>query len=167
MSIKRDVASVWCSWTHRPKSAIKVCLVHGCRLHDLAGRPLWPSRRLYWRFRRQLLATRGKDALSNLQAFTKWVPRPTRITKKLVEQNIDIPSKDGRWKHLIQFHWWDTVIKTTWTHSGICRNSSPRENQAPWLNFDTEHLKIILETGIKIVSNQVQFSLIDRRPLCK
>jgi len=34
-------------------------------------------------------------------------------------------------------------------------------------NFDTEHLKIILSAGIKIVSNQVQFSLIDRRPLVK
>lgn len=32
-------------------------------------------------------------------------------------------------------------------------------------NFDTEHLKIIIESGIKIVSNQVQFSLVDRRPL--
>lgn len=31
-------------------------------------------------------------------------------------------------------------------------------------NFDTEHLQIITEAGIKIVSNQVQFSLVDRRP---
>ncbi len=34
-------------------------------------------------------------------------------------------------------------------------------------NFDTEHLKIVIEAGIKIISNQVQFSLIDRRPLIK
>ncbi|WP_449418238.1 aldo/keto reductase [Phormidium nigroviride] len=34
-------------------------------------------------------------------------------------------------------------------------------------NFDTEHLKNIVENGIKIVSHQVQFSLIDRRPLVK
>ena len=31
-------------------------------------------------------------------------------------------------------------------------------------NFDTEHLKIIVDNGIKIVSNQVQFSIVDRRP---
>ena len=31
-------------------------------------------------------------------------------------------------------------------------------------NFDTEHLKLIVEYGIRIVSNQVQYSLIDRRP---
>jgi diketogulonate reductase-like aldo/keto reductase len=31
-------------------------------------------------------------------------------------------------------------------------------------NFDTENLQIITEAGIKIVSNQVQFSLVDRIP---
>jgi aryl-alcohol dehydrogenase-like predicted oxidoreductase len=31
-------------------------------------------------------------------------------------------------------------------------------------NFDTEHLRIIRGAGIKIVSNQVQYSLIDQRP---
>jgi aryl-alcohol dehydrogenase-like predicted oxidoreductase len=31
-------------------------------------------------------------------------------------------------------------------------------------NFDTKHLKIITEAGVKIISNQVQFSVIDRRP---
>jgi diketogulonate reductase-like aldo/keto reductase len=31
-------------------------------------------------------------------------------------------------------------------------------------NFDTENLQIITEAGIKIVSNQVQFSLVERRP---
>ena len=31
-------------------------------------------------------------------------------------------------------------------------------------NFDTEHLSRITDAGIRIVSNQVQFSLIDRRP---
>ncbi len=34
-------------------------------------------------------------------------------------------------------------------------------------NFDTEHLQEVLDAGIAIVSNQVQFSLIDRRPLVK
>ena len=31
-------------------------------------------------------------------------------------------------------------------------------------NFDTERMKIIHEAGIKIVSNQVQYSIVDRRP---
>ena len=31
-------------------------------------------------------------------------------------------------------------------------------------NFDTDRLKLIIDNGIRVVSNQVQFSLIDRRP---
>jgi aryl-alcohol dehydrogenase-like predicted oxidoreductase len=31
-------------------------------------------------------------------------------------------------------------------------------------NFDTNHLRLVLQRGITIVSNQVQYSLIDRRP---
>jgi len=31
-------------------------------------------------------------------------------------------------------------------------------------NFDTDHMKIIVDNGIKIVSNQVSYSLIDLRP---
>jgi len=34
-------------------------------------------------------------------------------------------------------------------------------------NFDTEHLVKILDAGINIVSNQVQYSMIDRRPANK
>src|SRR5919202_7140953 len=45
-----------------------------------------PAEDFIGEFRRQLVATRGKEALSNIQAFTKWVPRPTRMTKQLVEK---------------------------------------------------------------------------------
>ena len=31
-------------------------------------------------------------------------------------------------------------------------------------NFDTERIKIIIEKGFKIISNQVQFSILDQRP---
>ena len=31
-------------------------------------------------------------------------------------------------------------------------------------NFDTEHLRIVTEQGTRIVSNQVQYSLVDHRP---
>lgn len=44
-----------------------------------------PAEEFIGEFRRQLIATRGEAALSHLQAFTKWVPRPGKITKKLVE----------------------------------------------------------------------------------
>lgn len=34
-------------------------------------------------------------------------------------------------------------------------------------NFDTKHVKLFVDSGLPIVSNQVQFSLVDRRPLQK
>ncbi|CAM2709912.1 unnamed protein product [Rotaria socialis] len=74
-------------------------------LADIYG----PAEDLMGEFRRQLLATRGETALSSLQIFTKWVPQPTKMTKKLVEESINksltrigVKSID-----LLQFHWWD------------------------------------------------------------
>jgi len=67
---------------------------------------------------------------------------------------------------LIQFHWWEYRDQN---YLDALRYMSELQSEGKIkhlaTNFDTEHLKIILETGIKIVSNQVQFSLIDRRPL--
>ena len=40
-------------------------------------------------FRRELLATRGADALAQLQAFTKWVPQPGRVTRRAGEAAVD------------------------------------------------------------------------------
>ncbi|MCF3576748.1 aldo/keto reductase [Planktothrix agardhii] len=49
-----------------------------------------PAEDFIGEFRRQLISTRGQEALSQVQAFTKWVPRPGKMTKALVEKNIDI-----------------------------------------------------------------------------
>ncbi|GAB4209788.1 MAG: aldo/keto reductase [Coleofasciculaceae cyanobacterium] len=127
-----------------------------------------PAEDFIGEFRRQLINTRGKEALSNLQAFTKWVPRPTRMTKQLVERNIDISLKrmDVEALDLLQFHWWD-YQDSNYLDALQYMSQLQEEGKIKHLaltNFDTEHLKIITEAGIKIVSNQVQFSLIDRRP---
>lgn len=127
-----------------------------------------PAEDFIGEFRRQLLNTRGKEALSSLQAFTKWVPRPTRMTKSLVEQNINISLKrmGVETLDLMQFHWWEYQDKN---YLDALKYMSEIQDEGKikhlaLTNFDTEHLKIITEAGIKIVSNQVQFSLIDRRP---
>lgn len=130
-----------------------------------------PAEDFIGEFRRQLLATRGKDALSSLQGFTKWVPRPTKMTRRLVEQNIDRSLKRMGTESLdlIQFHWWEYRDKNYLDALAYMAElqAEGKIKHLALTNFDTEHLKIILEAGIKIVSNQVQFSLIDRRPLSK
>ena len=119
-------------------------------------------------FRRQLIAERGEDALSNIQAFTKWVPRPTKMTKQLVEQNIDLSRQrmgvDSL--DLMQFHWWE-YRDNSYLDALKYMVELQAEGKIKHLaltNFDTEHLKIITDAGIKILSNQVQFSVVDRRP---
>ena len=67
---------------------------------------------------------------------------------------------------LVQFHWWDFSVpgwaKTAeWLaelrEEGVIRNIGVT-------NFDRHALGTLLDAGVPIVSNQVQFSLLDRRP---
>ncbi|NEQ70111.1 MAG: aldo/keto reductase [Symploca sp. SIO2D2] len=127
-----------------------------------------PAEDFVGEFRRQLVATRGQEALANLQAFTKWVPRPGKMTRQLVEKNIDISLRRMGVESLdlMQFHWWEYRDKN-YLDALQYMAQLQQEGKIKHLaltNFDTEHLKIITEAGINIVSNQVQFSLIDRRP---
>ena len=74
-------------------------------LADIYG----PAEDIMGEFRRQLSAQRGPEVVSHLQVFTKWVPRPGKMPRSVVEQAIDrscrrlgMPTLD-----LLQFHWWD------------------------------------------------------------
>ncbi len=156
-----------------PKNAIASMFDYmdaGFTTWDLADH-YGPAEDFIGEFRRQLVATRGQEALSNLQAFTKWVPRPARMTKQLVEKNIDISlhRMGVEALDLMQFHWWEYRDKN---YLDALKYMAELQDQGKikhlaLTNFDTEHLKIITQSGIRIVSNQVQFSLIDRRPEVK
>ncbi|VXD11320.1 aldo/keto reductase [Planktothrix paucivesiculata] len=130
-----------------------------------------PAEDFIGEFRKQLLATCGQEALSGVQAFTKWVPRPGKMTKTLVEKNIDISRQrmGVDCLDLLQFHWWDYRDQNYLEALNYLAQlqTEGKIKHLALTNFDTEHLKIIVENGIKIVSNQVQFSLVDRRPLAK
>lgn len=130
-----------------------------------------PAEDFIGEFRRQLISTRGQEALSQVQAFTKWVPRPGKITKALVEKNIDISRQrmGVDCLDLLQFHWWDYRDQSYLDALNYLAQlqTEGKIKHLALTNFDTQHLKIIVENGIKIVSNQVQFSLVDRRPLAQ
>ncbi len=130
-----------------------------------------PAEDFMGQFRRQLLASRGEAALAKSQAFTKWVPRPGKMTRAIVEENIDISRRrmGTECLDLLQFHWWE-YRDLGYLDALKYMSQLQQEGKIKHLaltNFDTEHLQIITDAGIKIVSNQVQFSLIDRRPLLK
>lgn len=127
-----------------------------------------PAEDFIGEFRRRLASSRGVEALSHIQAFTKWVPRPGRMTARVVEDNVGLSLRrmDLETIDLLQFHWWDYRDESyldALTHLSQLRDAG-KIRHLGLTNFDTEHLKRIVDHGFNVVSNQVQFSLIDRRP---
>lgn len=119
-------------------------------------------------FRKKLARERGDSELAKMQAFTKFVPEPGRMTKALAAQAIEksrqrmgVESID-----LVQFHWWD-YSNPAWldalVHLSELRDSSVVKNVG-LTNFDTAHMQDMADEGLRIVSNQVQYSIIDQRP---
>ena len=99
--------------------------------------------------------------------FTKWCPTPDAMTAERVRAGVrrsldrlGVASID-----LLQFHWW------TFEHPGYL--DAMRElavlrragviAELGVTNFDTDHLRLLVKHGIPVVSNQVCFSLLDRR----
>jgi aryl-alcohol dehydrogenase-like predicted oxidoreductase len=127
-----------------------------------------PAEDFIGEFRRQLASARGEAALSNIQAFTKWVPRPGPMTRRIVESNVDISLRRMGVERLdlLQFHWWDyrdDRYLEALTHLAELRDEG-KIHRVALTNFDTQRLRDIDQHGIRVVSNQVQYSLIDRRP---
>ena len=118
---------------------------------------------------RDLMQKRGSaDELETVHAFTKWVPRPSPMTRHVVEAAVDISRKRMQMDTLdmLQFHWWDYNDKRymdAMKHLADLQQSG-KIRHLGLTNFDTVHVNKFVEAGIPIVSNQVQYSLIDQRP---
>lgn len=147
------------------------------RYHD-AGLTTWdladiygPAEDFIGEFRSRISKERGVQELDKIQALTKWVPQPGMITSLFVKENIErslhrmgVTSLD-----LLQFHWWD--YNNPYYMDAIKYLSDLRDNgvikHIGLTNFDTERMQIMKDLGFQIVSNQLQFSIIDRRPEVK
>ena len=147
------------------------------RYHD-AGFTTWdladiygPAEDFIGQFRRRLLKQKGKEELARVQSLTKWVPQPGKVTRSFVNENIDrslrrmsVSSLD-----LLQFHWWD--YNNPYYMDALRYLSDLRDEglikHIGLTNFDTERMQIMIDSGLRIVSNQVQYSIIDRRPEVK
>lgn len=71
---------------------------------------------------------------------------------------------------LLQFHWWDYSddrYLTALDHLHSLHKEGILRNPPALTNFNTKVLARIVDHGIPITSNQVSFSILDRRPLQK
>src|SRR6516164_6921946 len=68
-----------------------------------------PAEDLIGAFRRQFAARYGEARLCDIQAFTKWVPHPGAMTRRVVEEAIEVSRRrmGVDCLDLLQFHWWD------------------------------------------------------------
>ena len=127
-----------------------------------------PAEDFIGEFRRQLASARSQTAPSGIQAFTKWVPRPGPMTRQVVEGSIDLSRQRMGMARLdlLQFHWWDYRDSRYLDALAILSDlrDEGKIRELALTNFDTQRMRVIADHGVHVVSNQVQYSLIDRRP---
>eukprot|EP00741_Cyanophora_paradoxa_P020474 tig00021257_g19763.t1 len=110
----------------------------------------------------------GAGRASDVQVLTKWVPGPEPATPAEVEAAIDVSLRRLQVGTLdsLQFHWWEygAPYYLDVLRSLADLQAKGKIRHLALTNFDTEHLAEIVDAGIPIASNQVQFSVVDRRP---
>lgn len=127
-----------------------------------------PAEEYLGKFRQRLEKQKGKQELSNVQAFTKFVPNPGPMTRSIVQYHIEQSIKRMKVQSidLLQFHWWDYIntsyLDALYHLSKLCDEGKIR--YMGLTNFDTERMQLMVEQGYKITSNQVQYSILDQRP---
>ncbi len=109
-----------------------------------------------------------KKVNSKFQALTKFVPNPGPMSNSIVTYYIEqsLQKMDTDCIDLLQFHWWD-YNDPSYLDALNVLSKLQSENKIKHIgltNFDTERVKIMKEHGHKIVSNQVQYSILDQRP---
>ena len=101
------------------------------------------------------------------ELLTKWVPKPGEHTPEQVRAAVERALERMQQESLdaLQFHgwsyadpgWMDCVFELqALKDEGLIKNLS-------LTNTDTAHLKMLLDSGIEIASNQICYSLLDQR----
>ncbi|MDG2474895.1 MAG: aldo/keto reductase [Paracoccaceae bacterium] len=99
--------------------------------------------------------------------LTKWCPKPGKMTDDIVRKGISerLTRIQSTSIDLLQFHWW-SFQHPAWLDALHHVSALQREGLIKEIgvtNFDTAHLRLALSDGIPIITNQVSFSLLDRR----
>ncbi len=106
-----------------------------------------------------------------VQIHTKFVPDIDLLetvdftyTERIIDRSLRRLHRETL--DLVQFHWWDYDVKRYVDTAGHLQRLQEK-GKIRFIgvtNFDTEHLKELMDAGIPILSCQSQYSLFDRRP---
>jgi len=100
------------------------------------------------------------------RVFTKWVPTPGPMTKDVVREGVGRSLRRlGGAPDIMQFHWW-SFRHPAWLDALREMAAMRAEGLLHHLgvtNFDTDHLRVAVKHGVPIATNQLSFSLLDRR----
>lgn len=101
------------------------------------------------------------------ELLTKWVPAPGPLTPGDVRAAVEraLARMGRRRLDLLQLHAW-SYAHPAWLDATFWLRELQREGLVANVgvtNFDTAHLGMLLDSGVPVVSNQVSYSLIDRR----
>ncbi|GAM28712.1 hypothetical protein SAMD00019534_118880, partial [Acytostelium subglobosum LB1] len=128
-----------------------------------------PSEELFGEVITQVRSGRVKLDPNNIHGFTKWFPPPGSVTQdmttKAVKKAMAAMKVDRL--DLLQFHWWDYDDERYMDALAYLKvlqcQSQPVIRHIGLTNFDTIRVQRIVNSGIKIATNQVSYSIIDRR----
>jgi aryl-alcohol dehydrogenase-like predicted oxidoreductase/enamine deaminase RidA (YjgF/YER057c/UK114 family) len=101
------------------------------------------------------------------QLLTKWVPEPGPITREMVQRAVDRACERMQVERidLLQFHAW-SYAHPAWLDALFYLDELRRAGRIMHLgltNTDTAHLRLVVESGIPIATNQICYSLLDQR----
>jgi aryl-alcohol dehydrogenase-like predicted oxidoreductase/enamine deaminase RidA (YjgF/YER057c/UK114 family) len=101
------------------------------------------------------------------ELMTKWVPKPGPHTGADVRQAVDLARARMNQDRIdvLQFHAW-SYADPGWMDCVFHLQDLVEEGLIGHLaltNTDTAHLRILLDSGVDIVSNQICYSLLDQR----
>lgn len=132
-----------------------------------------PSEETLGKFREQWEKERTEKGFPEVQIFTKYVPNIFQgtVSPSSVEQSIRRSLRALRVEKLdlVQLHWWDYnipgMLDTALTLTEL--REKGLITSVGTTNMNTEALSKIVDAGVPVVCNQVQFSVLDPRPLAQ
>lgn len=126
---------------------------------------------LIGQFLRQYKDAFSSGGMTPIQIHTKYVPDFDKLetlqkedTEAIIDrslQRLGVEQLD-----LVQFHWWD-FDRPGYVEAALHLSELQKAGKIRHIgvtNFDGVHLLELIEAGVQLVSNQVQYSILDRRP---